>query len=95
SADAPTAVRPDPSGAAAPAAAAAGGTDWKTPPASGLPPKWESAESADDAASPSSSSTPADKLAALFPADKPERIVAAAFAGGVLAAILLRSLARR
>lgn len=91
----PTAARPNPTGAAAPPADGPA-PDWKTPPAAGLPPKWESAGS-DDAApsSASSSSTLADKVAELFPEDKPERIVAAALAGGVLAAILLRTLARR
>ncbi|WP_210492123.1 hypothetical protein [Patulibacter sp. SYSU D01012] len=90
----PTAARPNPTGAAAPPADGPA-PDWKTPPAAGLPPKWQSAEGADDASVPSSSSTLADKVAELFPEDQPERIVAAALVGGVLAAILLRTLARR
>jgi hypothetical protein len=72
------------------------GTDappaWKTPPASDLPPAWGDPAAEQDAPQ---STNQAKNLWGLVPEDRPEVLLGVALAGGVLAAILLRSLAKR
>jgi hypothetical protein len=65
---------------------------WKTPPASGLPPAWGDPDAEQDGPGPTNQ---AKNLWGLVPEDHPEVLLGVALAGGVLAAIILRSLAKR
>lgn len=65
---------------------------WKTPPASDLPPAWGDPAAEQDGPQ---STNQAKNLWGLVPEDHPEVLLGVALAGGVLAAILLRSLAKR
>jgi hypothetical protein len=89
----PTSVTPL---AGEPGGASAGATDappaWKTPPASDLPPAWGDPDAEQDGPQPTNQ---AKNLWGLVPEDRPEVLLGVALAGGVLAAILLRSLAKR
>lgn len=65
---------------------------WKTPPAAGLPPQWGDPDAQATGPQPTNQ---ASNLWGLAPDDRPEVLLGAALAGGVLAAIVLRTLARR
>lgn len=76
----------------APSGAADAPPAWKTPSASDLPPAWGDPDAEQDAPQ---STNQAKNLWGLVPEDRPEVLLGVALAGGVLAAILLRSLAKR
>ena len=78
---------PPPAAAAAPAPAAAP-PPVTTPPPAAAPPPVTAPPSFDDASSGPSG------LAAAFPPDRPERAAGAAFAGGLVLALILKRLAR-
>jgi hypothetical protein len=93
----PTSVTPlasdaGPAQGGAPSGAADAPPAWKTPPASDLPPAWGDPDAEQDAPQ---STNQAKNLWGLVPEDRPEVLLGVALAGGVLAAILLRSLAKR
>lgn len=67
------------------AAAAPASADAQASPAAAPPPPAEP---------PPAAASPADSFAALFPPDRPEYAVGAAFAGGFVLALLLKRLAR-
>ena len=67
---------------------------WKTPAASGLPPQWGDPD-VDAGRTGPQPSNDISNLWGLAPEDRPEVLLGAALAGGVLAAIVVRSLARR
>lgn len=67
---------------------------WKTPAAAGLPPQWGDPEADAQATGPQPTNGVAN-LWGLAPEDRPEVALGAALAGGVLTAILFRTLARR
>lgn len=68
---------------------------WKTPAASGLPPQWGDPDVQDAQASGPEPVNGVQNLWGLVPEDRPEMAIGAALAAGVLAAILVRTLARR
>lgn len=68
---------------------------WKTPAASGLPPQWGDPSAQDADASGPGPQNGVQNLWGLVPEDRPEVAIGAALAAGVLAAILVRTLARR
>jgi hypothetical protein len=69
---------------------------WKTPAAAGLPPQWGDPDAQAAAAQTGPQPTNGiENLWGLAPEDRPEVLLGAALAGGVVAAILVRSLARR
>jgi hypothetical protein len=85
----PSPADPGPSAAPEPPA-------WKTPDAAGLPPQWGDPDAVADAAGTGPQpSGGVETLWGLAPEDRPEVALGAALAGGVLAAILVRTLARR
>lgn len=87
-------VTPSPADAGPSAASEA--PAWKTPAASGLPPQWGNPDDVAAAAETGPQPTNGiENIWGLAPEDRPEVALGAALAGGVLAAILVRTLARR
>jgi hypothetical protein len=90
----PTAT-PEPAPGAASEAPAPDAPAWKTPAAAGLPPQWGDPSAEDADASGPQPENGVQNLWGLVPEDRPEVLLGVALAGGVLAAILVRTLARR